>query len=77
MEKARLTAFRITAYVIATILRRDLRVELDRIEQQPRSKSFFEVVAIATVIFALAIFASSFGWIGLGLYFLAILILFY
>ena len=77
IKTVRQTAFRITAYVRAKMLQRDLRAEIDRIEQQPRIKSYVETTATMTVLFALAILASSFGWIGLGVYFLAILIVFY
>lgn len=76
-EKARKSAFRVTAYVCARILRRDLRSEVDRLERQPRAKSYLETGATLTVLFGLSVFAASFGWIGLALYFAAVLILFY
>lgn len=76
-EKARRSVFRITAYVGARILRRDMRSEVDRLERQPRAKSYLEAGATLTVLFGLSVLAASFGWIGLALYFAAVLILFY
>jgi len=77
LEKARKSAFRVTAYVFARTFRRDLRMETDRFEQQPRAKSYLETGATLMALFGLSILAASFGWIGLALYFVAVLILFY
>ena len=77
IDTVRQTAFRITAYVSAKILQRDLRAEVERIAQQPRSKSYVETASVMALFLAFSILAASFGWIGLGLYFLAVLILFY
>jgi hypothetical protein len=74
LENARKTAFRITAYVNARVFRRDLHAEVDRIEDQPRSKSYTETGLTMSVLLALALTAASFGWIGLCVYFLALLI---
>jgi hypothetical protein len=77
LAKARQTGFRITAYVKARLLRRDLRGEVVRLENQPRSKSYLELALLLAALFALAVFAASFGWVGLALYFAAVLVLFY
>lgn len=77
LEKARKSAFRVTAYVCARTLRRDLHTEVDRLEQQPRSKSYLETGATLTSLFGLSVFAASVGWVGLAVYFAAVLILFY
>ncbi|KQI71871.1 hypothetical protein AN191_10485 [Loktanella sp. 5RATIMAR09] len=77
LAKARKTGFRVTAYVTARILQRDLHDEVARLETQSRAKSYREMAALLGVLFALAVIAASFGWIGLALYFAAVLLLFY
>ncbi len=77
LAKARKTGFRVTAYVTARILQRDLHDEVARMETQPRGKSYWEMAVLLGVLFALAVLAASFGWIGLALYFAAALLLFY
>lgn len=76
IDSARKTAFRITALVNARAFRRDFRAELDRVQQQPRARSYAETALTLGVLLALALVAASFGWIGMCLYFLGILILF-
>lgn len=77
LAKARKTGFRVTAYVNARILQRDLHDEVDRLESQPRAKSYAELAVLLAVLFALAVFAASFGWVGLALYFVVALLVFY
>jgi hypothetical protein len=77
LEKARKTGFRVTAYVIARIMGRDLREEVARLERQSRARSLCEMFILLAVLLALALFAASFGWIGLALYFAAVMVLFY
>lgn len=77
LETARQTVFRITAYVSAKLRRRDLRAEVDRLETQPRTQSWGETALTLAMFLVLAIIAASFGWVGLSLYFLAALVLFY
>lgn len=77
ITKARKAGFRITAYVIARLMRRDLHDEVARFEKQPRARSYTEMAALLIALFVLAVVAASFGWVGLGLYFAVMLILFY
>ena len=65
-----------TAYVYCKVLRRDLRKELTRLEQQNKHRTYAEITFTVLIIFAAALFASSFGWIGLMLYFLLAAVLF-
>ncbi len=65
-----------TAYVYCKVLRRDLRKELTRLEQQKKHRTYAEITFTVLIIFAAALFASSFGWIGLMLYFLLAAVLF-
>ena len=65
-----------TAYVYCKVLRRDLRKELTSLEQQKKHRTYAEITFTVLIIFAAALFASSFGWIGLMLYFLLAAVLF-
>ena len=65
-----------TAYVYCKILGRNLRNELRRLEQQKKYRTYAEITFTVVLIFAAALFASSFGWIGLMVYFLLAAVLF-
>ncbi len=69
-------AFQTVAYTCARILRRDYRSEIDRLEQQSRARSYLETLVTFGVLFGLAVVAASYGWIGMLVYFLAVLVLF-
>lgn len=77
LQKARKTGLRVTAYVTARIMGRDLHDEVTRLESQSRARSLCEMFVFLAILLALALFAASFGWIGLALYFAAVTILFY
>ena len=67
----------ITAHLFSRVLRRDLRAELQRLNQQTKFRTFVEMILSMVGIFAAAFIAASFGWIGLTLYLLFAAILFY
>ena len=67
----------ITAHLFSRVLRRDLRAELRRLNQQKKSRTFAEITMCMVGIFAAAFIAASFGWMGLALYLLFAAILFY
>ena len=67
----------ITAHLFSKLLRRDLRDELQRLNQQKKIYTFVEITLSIVGIFAAAFIAASFGWIGLAMYFLFAAILFY
>ena len=67
----------ITAHLFSRVLRRDLRAELQRLNQQTKFRTFVEMTTSMVGIFAAAFIAASFGWIGLALYLLFAAILFY
>tara|TARA_B100000902_G_C26794209_1_gene661330 strand:- start:191 stop:445 length:255 start_codon:yes stop_codon:yes gene_type:complete len=67
----------ITAHLFSKILHRDLRDELQRLDQQKKIRTFVEITISIVGIFAAAFTAASFGWIGLALYLLFAAILFY
>lgn len=68
--------FRIAAHVLSRLLRRDIRSELRRLQDQQKTKSYLEVAAICAVLFGLAVLAASFGVWGLCVYFAAVVVLF-
>ena len=67
----------ITAHLLSRVLRRDLRAELQRLNQQTKFRTFVEITMSMVGVFAAAFIAASFGWIGLALYLLFAAILFY
>ena len=67
----------ITAHLLSKLLRRDLRNELQRLDQQKKIRTFVEITLSIVGIFAAAFIAASFGWIGLAVYLLFAAILFY
>ena len=67
----------ITAYLSSRVLRRDLRAELQRFNQQTKFRTFVEMTTSMVGIFAAAFIAASFGWIGLAMYLLFAAILFH
>jgi len=69
--------FLVTAYVSSRIMRRDLREELARLDQQNKLRTSIEITLTITAIFTAALIAAGFGWMGLMLYFLIAVILFY
>lgn len=71
------TCFIVTSYISSRVLRRDVKAELHRLETQPKHRSYAEMVLTIAVLFSLALLAASFGWIGLGLYFAAVVALFH
>ena len=66
----------VTAYMYCKVLGRDLRNELARFEQQKKYLTYAEITFTVLIILAAALFASSFGWMGLLLYFLLAAVLF-
>ena len=67
----------ITAHLFSKLLRRDLRDELQRLDQQKKIRTVVEITLSIVGIFAAAFIAASFGWIGLAVYLLFAAILFY
>ena len=67
----------ITAHLFSKLLRRDLRDELQRLDQQKKIRTFVEITLSIVGIFAAAFIAASLGWIGLAVYLLFAAILFY
>ena len=67
----------ITAHLFSKLLRRDLRDELQRLDQQKKIRTFVEITLSIVGIFAAAFIAAIFGWIGLAVYLLLAAILFY
>ena len=67
----------ITAHLFSKLLRRDLRDELQRLDQQKKIRTVVEITLSIVGIFAAAFIAASFGWIGLAVYLLFAAIVFY
>ncbi|MDW3224878.1 MAG: hypothetical protein R8G34_18675 [Paracoccaceae bacterium] len=70
------TVFRITAHVLSRLLSRDIKSELDRLDKQPKSRSYCEAFAVFGSFFALALLAASFGVWGLFIYFAVVIAVF-
>ncbi|MCV3272011.1 hypothetical protein [Roseobacter sinensis] len=73
LEKA---CFQVVAHGLSRLLRREMRVELRRLERQPKIRSYLEVGSFLALLFALSIVAASLGWIAFGAFFLLVIILF-
>jgi len=67
----------ITAHIFSRILRRDLRAELQRLNQQKKFRTFVEMTMVMVGIFVAAFIAAGYGWIGLASYFLFAAVLFH
>ena len=67
----------ITAHLFSKALGKDLHDELQRLNQQKKSRTFVEITVSVVGIFGAAFIAASFGWIGLTMYFLSAAIFFY
>ena len=70
------TGYRVTALVLSRLQGGDIREALDRLEDLPKSQARLRIGAVFAGLLALALIAASFGWIGLGVYFAAILLIF-
>lgn len=70
------TALNVTALVLSRLKRCDIDKEAERLSNLPRSRAYAEAAAVGGGLFALALISASFGWLGLGLYFLVIFIAF-
>jgi len=70
------TGVKVTALVLSKLRRTDIRDEFQRLEGVSRLRALASVVAVLAGLFALALVAASFGWIGLAVYFLAIVLIF-
>ena len=70
------TGFKVTALVLSKLRRTDIRDEFRRLEGASRLQGWAAVAAVMAGLFALALAAASFGWIGLAVYFLAVVLIF-
>ncbi|GGC11214.1 hypothetical protein GCM10011363_29840 [Marivita lacus] len=77
IETIEKTLFLVTSYIFSRLFRRDLQGELERLQCQSKRRSFAEIALTMAAIFGLALFAASFGWLGLGVYFFAVIVLFH
>ena len=71
------TALRITAYVRSRLKRSDFQAEMARMDELHPGRAKLEIAVVFGALFACAFIGASFGWIGLGLYFAIVFILFY
>ena len=70
------TGLKVTALVLSRLRRSDIRDELARLEAAPKSRAWAEIALVVGALFALALLAAFFGWPGLAVYFIAILLIF-
>ncbi|MGR3512606.1 MAG: hypothetical protein ACU0GG_07555 [Paracoccaceae bacterium] len=70
------TGLKVTALVLAKLRRRDIRDEFRHLESLPRGQAWMTVGAVLVGLFVLALIAASAGWIGLAVYFAAVVLIF-
>ena len=70
------TGFKVTALVLSKLRRTDIREELQRLESLPRPQAWARIGMVMSGLFALAILAAGFGWAGLAVYFVAMVLVF-
>lgn len=68
--------FRVTALVTSRLLSRDLRASVTRLQGLPKRRSYAEAAVVLGGLLGLALIAASFGWPGLLIYFVMIVMLF-
>lgn len=70
------TGFKVTALVLSKLRRRDINAEYQRLTGLTRTEAWVQIGAVLGGLFVLACIAALFGWIGLAVYFGAILLIF-
>lgn len=70
------TGFKVTALVLSKLRGRDINAEYQRLSGLARGQAWLQVGAVLGALFVLACIAAVFGWVGLALYFAAILLIF-
>ena len=70
------TGFKVTALVLSKLRRSDIDAEYKRLAGATRPEAWLQVGAVMVGLFALACIAAYFGWIGLAVYFAAIVLIF-
>lgn len=70
------TGYRVTALVLSRLQGGDIRETLDRLESLPKPQARVRIGTVFGTLLSLALVAASFGWVGLGAYFAAVLLLF-
>jgi hypothetical protein len=70
------TGHRVAALVLAKLRRTDIRTELDRLDGLSRGQARLQVGGVVAALFALSLLAAAFGWIGLAIYFVAVVAIF-
>jgi hypothetical protein len=70
------TGFKVTALVLSKLRRRDINAEYQRLTGLTRGQAWLQVGAVMAGLFLFACIAALFGWIGLAIYFVAILLIF-
>ena len=70
------SGYRVTALVLSRIKRQDIRTAMSELEAMSRPRAYLRIFAVIAGLFALALLAASFGWPGLAVYFVAIVLIF-
>jgi len=70
------TGLKVTALVLSKLRRRDIREEYQRLESLSRGQALMTVAVVLGGLFVLALIAASAGWIGLAVYFAAVVLIF-
>lgn len=68
--------FRVVALILSRVLSREINAELDRLDAQPKSRSYLEVGVVLALLFALVLGAASLGVWALALLFVGMFVLF-
>ena len=70
------TGFKVTALVLSKLRQTEIGAEFRRLQDLSRPRAWAHMGAVIEGLFALALLASAFGWIGLAVYFIAVVLIF-
>ena len=70
------TGFKVTALVLSKLRRSDINAEYQRLTGLTRAQAWLQVGGVLAGLFLIACIAALFGWIGLAVYFAAVLVIF-
>lgn len=74
IEKA---SFQVFAHAMSRLLRRDIRLEMRRLESLGSARRYLELIAFFGTLFGLSVLSASLGWMVFGAFFLIIIVVFY
>ncbi|MEM7752400.1 MAG: hypothetical protein AAF230_03245 [Pseudomonadota bacterium] len=70
------TGFKVAALVLSKLRRREIGAEYQRLQTLTRGQARLQVSGVLLGLFLTTLLAASFGWIGLAVYFLGVVLIF-